>query len=344
MSLDIIKEQRIIRTLFFSVIQSAELLKDNKDLTSKFISIISKFIRERSLVDEGIRDVKEVILELLETLGWKSVKIDYNLEKGTGKIFLGKNRYIAKEIADSEGTLIVLQAYLEGICYNIFNAPVQANVTLSLSSESQYDVVFKKIIIKESEIKEVVSAVPRELSDRSIHESFTIDSIFNPLFTRELPSFILFEAIWKVITESYIANYTAEEEETKTALKNPSMENLSFIIMKLTETESEADIQNTAEIVGEFFVKLLKTKTTGQLFDYLQTTLRDKHANSYLLYYECRLFCADKKFVNRCTFIRGLWVGILSEIFGIQLKTKELLHAGKRDSYCMLELAPKKDD
>ncbi|MBN1329263.1 MAG: hypothetical protein JXA54_07295 [Candidatus Heimdallarchaeota archaeon] len=344
MSLDIIKEQRIIRTLFYSVIQSAELLKDNKELSSKFVTIISKFIHERSLIDEGTRDVKEVILELLEVLGWKSTKIDLNLDKEEGKIFLGKNRYIAKEIADSEGTLLVLRAFLEGLCYVIFNAPVQANVSLSLSAESQYNVTFLKVKSKEPQIKEIISATPKEAFDRSVHESFAVESIFYPIFTRELPMFILFEVLWKVITESYIANYTAEEEEIKTALKNPTMDNLSFIMLKLTENESEGDIQNTAEIIGEFFVKLLKTKTTGQLFDFLQTTIRDKHATSYLIYYECRQFCADRKFVNRCTFIRGLWIGILSEIFGLQLKVKELLHAGKRDSYCMLELTVKKDN
>ncbi len=343
MSLDIIKEQRIIRTLFYSVIQSAELLKDNKELTNKFISTISKFIRERSLIDEGTRDIKEIIHELLEILGWKSAKIDYNLERGDGKIYLGKNRYITKEIADSDGTLLVLRAFLEGICYPIFNAPVQAKVVLSLTAESHYNVTFQKVKSLESEVKEIVSATPKEIFDKTIHETFTIESIFNPIFTRDLPKVILFESLWKVITESYIANYSAEEEEIKTALKNPTMENLSFIILRLTESEPENDILNTAEIVGEFLVKLLNTKTTGQLYDTLQPTLRDKHAASYLLYYDCRIFCADRKFVNRCTFVRGLWIGILSEIFGLPLKIKELLHAGKRDSYCMLEIAIDKD-
>ncbi|MHA1210960.1 MAG: hypothetical protein ACTSSH_00735, partial [Candidatus Heimdallarchaeota archaeon] len=118
-------------------------------------------------------------------------------------------------------------------------------------------------------------------------------------------------------------------------------ENLSIIILKLTEQISEEEIMSMADIVGEFFVRILSTKISSPLFEKLQSTLRDKHATSYLIYYECRHFCADKQFVNRCTFIRGMWVGILSELYGQPIKVIELMHAGKRDTYCMVELGPK---
>ncbi|MGC9780236.1 MAG: hypothetical protein HZR80_13405 [Candidatus Heimdallarchaeota archaeon] len=342
MALDIIKEQRMIRTIFYSLIQSADLLVDNKAHCEQFVSKVGKFISEKTLREEDTRDVKEASRELLETLGWKSIGMDINLERGNGNINLGKNRFIVNEIADSKGALLVIQALFEGIGSYIFKSPVSAKVELSLSSSSYYNITLTRKKIQADTVLDKPSAVPFEVADRSIHETLTIDSMFNPIFTKDVPSVILFETIWKVVTESYVANVTDESDFVKEALKNPTMENLSLIIMKLTENEEENEILNMSEILGEFVVKILSTKISGSLISRLQTTLRDRHAINYLIYYECRLFCADKKFVNRCTFIRGMWVGLLSEIFSIPIKIKELYHAGKRDRYCMLELVPKK--
>ncbi len=121
------------------------------------------------------------------------------------------------------------------------------------------------------------------------------------------------------------------------------MVNLSRFITKIIEDETEEEILNLSELIGEFIVKILITKTNEPLIGLLQSTLQDCHADSYLIYYECRKFCAEKQLPNRCAFIRGMWVGILSEIFGIQIKIKELFHAGKRDRYCMVELTPEKN-
>ncbi|MHA1213274.1 MAG: hypothetical protein ACTSSH_12560, partial [Candidatus Heimdallarchaeota archaeon] len=243
MALDIIKEQRMIRALFYSLVQSAELINTNKEQSEKFVAQVSKFIRERALADEGTQDAKEVVVELLETFGWKSIKIDYTSGSGSGKISLGKNRFFINEISDTDGSLLVLRAFFEGICYYLMGAPAEAKVTLSFSSGTYYEIAFSKkkgIIVP---IKKVITAVPEELTDRSIHESLTITSIFNPIFTRDIPSVILFETAWKVITESYIANYAIENDEiAKEALKIPSMENLSIIILKLTEQISEEEI------------------------------------------------------------------------------------------------------
>jgi len=341
MALDIIREQRMIRTLFYSLIQSADLLVDNNSKCDKFVSDVGKFIKERTLREDETRDEKEIVSELLETLGWKSTVINFNQDEGHGKATLGKNRFFVKEIADSKGTLLVLQALFEGIGHFLLKIPVKAKARLSLKSGSQYEIQFSKskIVVEQKEVEP--SLVPLEVTDRTIHGNLTIDKIFNPIFTKDIPDFILFETIWKVVTESYVANFSADANDpVNKALKNPTMTNLSFIIMKLTENEKEEEIINMSEIIGEFTVKILSTKITDPLINKLQSTLRDKHANNYLIYYDCRLFCAEKKFVNRCTFIRGMWVGILNEIFGRQVMIKELYHAGKRDRYCMLELVP----
>jgi len=341
MALDIIREQRMIRTLFYSLVQSADLLIDDNTKCEKFVSNVAKFIKEKTLRDDDTRDEKEIVSDLLETLGWKSTVINFNQDEGQGKVSLGQNRFFVKEIADSEGTLLVLQALFEGIGYFLLKNPVKAKAKLSLKSSSHYEVEFSRTKIVIEQIEEKPSLVPVEVTDRSIHSDLTVDKIFNPIFTKDIPDFILFETFWKVVTESYVANFSADANDpVNKALKNPTMTNLSFIIMKLIENEKEEEIVNMSEIVGEFLVKILSTKITDPLIGKLQSTLRDKHASSYLIYYDCRFFCAEKKFVNRCIFIRNMWVGILNEIFGRQVMIKELFHAGKRDKYCMLELVP----
>ena len=343
MALDIIKEQRMIRSLFYSLVQSADLIVDDNSKCEKFVSIVGKFIKERTLRDDDTRDEKEIVSDLLETLGWKSTVINFNEDEGHGKATLGQNRFFVKEIADSKGTLLVLQALFEGIGHFLLKSPVKAKAKLSLKSSSHYEVEFSRteIVVEQKEEEEKPSLVPVEVADKSIHVSLTIDKIFNPIFTKDIPDFMLFETFWKVVTESFVANFSADANDpVNKALKNPTMTNLSFIIMKLTENEKEEEIVNMSEIIGEFLVKILSTKITDPLIGKLQSTLRDKHASSYLIYYDCRFFCAEKKFVNRCTFIRNMWVGILNEIFGRQVMIKELYHAGKRDKYCMMELVP----
>ena len=344
MALDIIREQRMIRTLFFSLIQSAELIADDKSKCEKFSANVANFIKDRVLREEDTRDEKEIAIELLEMLGWKSSVIKFNPDIGSGTAILGKNRYFVNEIEDSPGTLVVLQALFEGIGHFLLKYPVNAKARLSLRAGSHYNVQFSKSIIEIEEKKEEEekpSPIPIEIADRTIHGALTIDNIFNPIFSKDIPDFILFETIWKVISESFVANFSADASHpVNEALRNPTMANLSLIIMKLTENQKEDAIMNIAEIVGEFFVKILSTKISDPLNTKLQSTLKDKHANSYLIYYDCRVFCAEKKFVNRCTFIRGMWVGILNEIFGRQVMIKELFHAGKRDRYCMIELVP----
>ncbi|MCK5298564.1 MAG: hypothetical protein KAJ76_06640 [Candidatus Heimdallarchaeota archaeon] len=342
MALDIIREQRMIRTLFYSLVQSADLIVDDNSKCDIFVSNVAKFIKERTLREDETRDEKEIASELLEILGWKSLVINFNKDEGHGKVTLGQNRFFVKEIADSKGTLLVLQALFEGIGYFLLDNPVKAIAKLSLKSSSHYEVQFSRTkIVDEQKEEEKPSLVPVEVTAKSIHVSLTIDKIFNPIFTKDIPDFILFETFWKVVTESFVANFSADANDpVNKALKDPSMTNLSFIIMKLTENEKEKEIVNMSEIIGEFLVKILSTKITDPLIGKLQSTLRDKHASSYLIYYDCRFFCAEKKFVNRCTFIRNMWVGILNEIFGRQVMIKELYHAGKRDKYCMMELVP----
>ncbi len=344
MALDIIREQRMIRTLFFSLIQSAELIADDKLKCDKFTTNVANFIKDKALREEDTREEKEIVIELLEMLGWKSSVVKFNPDIGSGTAILGRNRYFVNEIEDSPGTLVVLQALFEGIGHFLLKYPVNAKAKLSLRSGSHYNVQFSKSIIEIDEIEEEEekpSPFPVEIADRTIHGTLTIDNIFNPIFSKDIPNVILFETIWKVISESYVANYSADASDSvNEALKNPTMANLSLIMMKLTENEEEEEIINMAEIMGEFFVKILSTKITDPLNTKLQSTLKDKHASSYLIYYDCRVFCAEKKFVNRCSFIRGMWVGILNEIFGRQVIIKELFHASKRDRYCMIELVP----
>jgi hypothetical protein len=346
MALDIIKEQRLMRTLFFSLIKSAEIIQSNEEQKKQFIAAISKFMKERTIIVDDTRDIKEIIKELTNILGWKSVEIVIERENDAGKISLGKNRYFVKEVADIEGTLLVLEAFFTGICYHLLKTPVEVQATPSYSSGSFYEISFKKaeIFFEEPKI-ETAMPVFKEETDFSIHKTLTYELIFNPIFNREIPHVILFEALWKVVSESYVANYSAEgDANIKNILTKPSLENLSILIMKLTEDQSEKDIMNMAELVGEFFSKLLKTKVSGSLASKMQSTLQDRHASNYLIYYDCKIFCAERTFVNRCVFIRSMWLGILNEIYGFPLNVKELFHAGKRDRYCMLELVPDKQD
>ena len=344
MSLDILKEQRMIQTLFFSLINSAELLIDDKEKSEEFVYKVERFVREKLISSGEESEVKKTIIEQLEIFGWRNVVLKYNASKGTGEVFLGKNKYIIKDVADSKGVLLVIQAFIEGTCYHLFTNPVKAEVTFSFSTGSHYTAKLSKKIEKytRDEIKRIR---PTTISEGAIHKNLTIESIFYPILSRDIPTLILFETTWKVISETFIANYSIEEdEELKEAIKTESMENMSRLVMKITEDESEEEIQNIAELIGEFIAKILATRVGGSLINKLQSTLADKNASSYLIYYECRSFCADNEFMNRCIFIRSLWVGMLSEIFGSPMMIKEVFHAGKRDRYCMIELAPKKSN
>ena len=345
MAFNIIKEQRMIRTIFYSLLQSAELIADDKQLSDVFVSNVGKFVRERTIIDEGTKEMKEVASELLTVLGWKSISINYNNNQGTGKVLLGRNRYIIKEVTDNKGTLLFIQAIFQGIGYHLFNAPTAATVKLSFSTTSHYEITLQRLREASSEERPLRSSAGSALVvDTSLHGDLEISDIFSPIFQKSLPEIFLFETAWKVITESYVANFSAEGDESlREALKNESMVNLSRFITKIIEEETEEEILNVSELIGEFIVKILTTKTNEPLSNLLQSTLQDRHAKSYLIYYECRKFCADKKMPNRCTFIRGMWVGILSEIYGIPIKIKELFHAGKRDRYCMMELVPDKN-
>jgi len=342
MALDIIKEQRMIRTIFYSLLQSAELIADNKELSNVFVSKVEKFIRERVIIDEGTREIKEIASELLNSFGWKSIGINYDNNLGTGKVLLGRNRYITKDLADNAGALLFIQAIFQGIGYYLFNAPTAASVKLSFSTTNHYEITLQRLRESGSEkISSGRSSGSDLVVDTSIHGSLTIGDIFNPIFQKSLPDVFLFEAAWKVITESYVANFSIDADDIlKEALKNESMVNLSRFITKIIDQETEEEILNVSELIGEFIVKILTTKTNEPLIKLLQTTLQDRHAKSYLIYYECRKFCAENKIPNRCTFIRGMWVGILSEIFGVPIKIKELFHAGKRDRFCMVEFVP----
>ncbi|MFW9922374.1 MAG: hypothetical protein ACFFDW_03695 [Candidatus Thorarchaeota archaeon] len=340
MALDIIKEQRMIRTLFYSLIKAAEQIVDDKNSSVKFSSQVEKFIMERTLIEEDTRERIEVIDELLDTLGWKSSVINFDTNTGVGKVLLGKNRYIVKELADSKGTMLVLNALMEGICYHLIGGPVKADAALSFSAGSYYEIKLSRKA-QTAFIHEDFGEGKGEKSvdDAMIHNNLTLESMFQPIFGRSIPNVLLFETAWKVISETFVANHSTQADESlKEAIKNESLANLSRFIMKITEDESEEEILNVAELIGEFIVKILTTKINEPLIGKLQSTLQDRHANSYLIYYECLLFCAQKKFTNRCVFIRGMWLGILSEIYGVPMKIKEVFHAGKRDRYCMLEL------
>ena len=346
MALDIIKEQRMIRTLFYSLIKAADLITENKNLSEEFVDTVQKYVRERVLLDDSTKEITDVADELLETLGWKNSVLKIDESTGTGKISLGKNRYIVKEIADTKGILLLLKALFEGIGYNILKGPVEVKASISLSSGSQYEVEIKRKARSITQEKSTeVRSIEHQLEDPITHSSLTIDSMFGPIFSRRIPDVLLFDTAWKVISESLVANYsTNEDDPVKEILKNESEANLSRLILKLTENQLDEDISNLSELVGEFIVKILSTKVNIPLLDALQTTLRDRHLNSYLIYYECRKFCANKTFEKRCTFIRNMWVGILSEIFGIPMTIKDVLHAGKRDTYCMVEIIPKKSE
>ena len=341
MTFDILKDQRMKRTIFYSLIQAANLLVENNKNSEIFNNQIEKFLQEKVLFNEEI-EPKEKITELLDTFGWRHIVFEYNEESMKGSIKLGKNKYILSEIADSKGALIVIKALIEGICYQINKTPVEAEVHYSLSAGVQYDITFgpKKILTAEDIIR--IKKSSKYLDNDSMHEEFTIENLYSPIFSKEISPKILFEITWKVITESFVANVSGvEDEEVKKAIKNESMKSLSILIQELSEDESEEEIYNISEIIGEYIVKILKTRYKESLVEKLQTTLQDRNADNYLIYFDCRSFCAERNFDNRCLFIRGLWVGILSEIYGKTLKIKEVLHAGKRDRYCMIEILPK---
>ena len=343
MALDILKDQRMIQTLFFSLINSAELLVDDKEKSEEFVYKVESFVRDKMIVEGEESEVKDKIIEQLETLGWRNVVINYNAGAGTGEVYLGKNKYIVKDMANSDGVLLVIQGIIEGTCYHLLENPVKANVSFTFSSGNHYLAKISKKIEKfgRGETRRVRHTT---ITESAIHQNLKIESMFYPIISRDIPTIILFETTWKVISESFIANYSTEEDELlKEAIKTESMENMSRIIMKITEDESDEEIHNIAELLGEFIAKILATRVGGSLEKKLQSTLTDKNAESFLIYYECRAFCAERQFDKRCTFIRSLWVGMLSEIFGHPMKIKEVFHAGKRDRYCMIELVPKKD-
>ena len=74
---------------------------------------------------------------------------------------------------------------------------------------------------------------PTSISETAIHQNLSIESMFYPILSRDIPTIILFETTWKVISESFIANYSIEEDDLlKQAIKTESMENMSRIIMK----------------------------------------------------------------------------------------------------------------
>ncbi|MHA1435148.1 MAG: hypothetical protein ACTSO7_15000, partial [Candidatus Heimdallarchaeota archaeon] len=123
MALDILKDQRMIQTLFFSLINSAELLVGDKEKSEEFVFRVERFVREKMISEGEEAEVKEKIIEQLEFLGWRNAVIKYNAGSGTGEIILGKNKYIVKDAADSEGVLLVIQGIIEGMCYHLLENP-----------------------------------------------------------------------------------------------------------------------------------------------------------------------------------------------------------------------------
>jgi hypothetical protein len=341
MTFDIIKEQRLIRTLFYSLIEAANLVAESEKAKKQFKKKLDKYIRDRVMIDEDVREIKEVVTEFIETLGWRNITISYDTISDKGKITLGNNRYIPKELADAKGTLIVLEGLFQGLCFHLLKKPATTKATLSLKQHSNYELSFSKSkeeqedLLKKPEILDITPEI-------SYQDTLSMETIFFPIFGRNIPKQLLLNALWKVVSESYTSNYLQEgDTNAKEALKKETEENLSFLILKMIEDEPEEEIISLATILGEFIVKILSTQIEDSLLAKLQSTLQDRHATSYLIYYDRCKFCADKKYEGRCSFIHGLWLGILSEIYGIPIEIKSVLHAGKRDRYCMVELEPK---
>jgi predicted hydrocarbon binding protein len=343
MALDIIKEQRMIRTLYFALSQAADQFVSNDEKEQSFVRSVQQFIQERVISSDSLRDKEEVVREQIETLGWRNIQLNYQEDSGEGKLLLGRNRYIVKDKAETPGTFLLIRSLIQGLCQELFNVPVNTNVQLSLRSGSFYEITFEKTTLwVPSKKTEHGREEPGSKIEKGVIPPLTIENIFHPILARKVPELILFEAAWKVITESFLANYTEEKgTEISNALNEQTIENLSFLIPKLVENEEPEEILNLSELLGEFVAKILKQRIDESIIELLQPTLQDRHANSYLIYYEQRSFCADKQVENRCHFIHGLWVGILSEVYSMPMKINEVYHAGKRDKYCMVELIPK---
>ncbi|MHA1308410.1 MAG: hypothetical protein ACTSQN_14055 [Candidatus Heimdallarchaeota archaeon] len=75
MALDILKDQRMIQTLFFSLINSAELLVGDKEKSEEFVFRVERFVREKMISEGEEAEVKEKIIEQLEFLGWRNAVI-----------------------------------------------------------------------------------------------------------------------------------------------------------------------------------------------------------------------------------------------------------------------------
>ncbi|MHA1308409.1 MAG: hypothetical protein ACTSQN_14050, partial [Candidatus Heimdallarchaeota archaeon] len=132
---------------------------------------------------------------------------------------------------------MVIQGIIEGMCYHLLENPVKAEVSFSFSTGSHYTVKISKKIerLAKGETRRIR---PTAISEKALHQNLNIESMFYPILSKDIPSFIIFETTWKVISESLIANYSTEEDEIlKEAIKTESMENMSRLIMKITEDE-----------------------------------------------------------------------------------------------------------
>ncbi|MBD3192026.1 MAG: hypothetical protein GF308_15370 [Candidatus Heimdallarchaeota archaeon] len=339
MSLEIIKTQRMIRTLYYSLITAAQLIHKNKGEAEKFTAKVESFIKNRIPLQTGKDTSNNEITEFIDTLGWRNVTIDFDSGLGHGKILLGRNRFFPKTLAESEGTLLVIQAIMQGLSYHLFKAPVKATAILSMKSGTFYEISLthvQRTIPKTRRDKDTSS--PGETAQELRISLLTIEDIFQPIFGKNISSSILFEALWKIISESFVAEYSdLDEEELEKALKDPSIKNLNLFIHKIINKEKKEEILNVARLFGEFVVKILTTKLDKAVINYLQPTLRDRHADSYFIYYPKQSFCSNNQIAERCVFIHGLWLNILEEIYGMPIEIKEVFHAGKRDQYCMVE-------
>lgn len=227
---------------------------------------------------------------------------------------------------------------MQGLSYHLFKAPVKANAFLSMKQGTFYEIDLTRVQRPTPKIKEKDRASPGKTAQELKISPLTIEDIFQPIFGKNISSSILFEALWKIISESFVAEYSdLAEEELEEALKEPSMKNLNLFIHKIITKEKKEEIPNVARLFGEFVVKILTTKLDRAVINYLQPTLRDRHAESYFIYYPKQSFCSNDQIPDRCVFIHGLWLSILEEIYGMPIEIKEVFHAGKRDQYCMVE-------
>ncbi|MHA1302378.1 MAG: hypothetical protein ACTSQE_02690 [Candidatus Heimdallarchaeaceae archaeon] len=358
---------KILMNSIEQVINSIDTSNDEiKEILSRAIanSIYSFFTPHKELAVENQFET------LLEFLGWKIISIVRNDDE-TITLKLGANRFIEREI-DNVAYNIIVAGIAKAIGYFIYGK----NVIIE-QIPSQFDTRQLQIIIKKGEepipalldtqvgvevsqaTSEAVTIAQKQEKERKPHLSTEVleikptielkfENVFSPIL-QNYPLATLLPVFHKVLSEVVTSFFSEiEDKQIKEAKSKYSEKNILFLIefILVTVAETNQKISEIADLVGQYLIKAIVSKTNENLVQYLprEVTSEISRRVSYVEF-SAREFCtyspgekctAEKR--DLCDFILFMWQGMLKELLpDKKFKLGERISATRRGKFCLAE-------